>query len=69
MSTLPHLYYALWRDIICLKIALAYFARLLFFFFDYLNLSEEIFEAALQILKFIMGVVLKLKQNESELWK
>jgi hypothetical protein len=67
MSTLPYLYYALWRDIICFKIALAYFAFLLFFFFDAFSLSEEIFEVALQILKSIMGVVLKLMQNESEL--
>jgi hypothetical protein len=67
MSTLPYLYYALWKDVICLKIVLAYFVLLIFFLFDDFSLSEEIFEAALQILKSIMGVVLKLMQNESEL--
>jgi hypothetical protein len=67
MSALPYIYYALWKDVICLKIVLAYFALLLFFFFGDLGFSEEIFEAALQILKSIMRIVLKLKQNESEL--
>jgi hypothetical protein len=69
MSALPYAYYVLWRDAIRLKVALAYFALLLFFLFDYLGLSEEIFETALQILKSIMCIVLKLMQNESELWK
>jgi hypothetical protein len=68
MSALPYLYYAFWRDAICLKEKLAYFALLLFFHYNYFGLSEEIFEVSLQILKSIMGVVLKLMQNESELF-
>jgi hypothetical protein len=65
-SAVPYIYCPLSRNVI--KVALAYFALLLFFFFDDFSLSEEVFEVALQILKLIIRVILKLMQNENELW-
>jgi hypothetical protein len=68
MSAILYIYYPLNRNaIICLKEDLTYFALILFFFFDNFGLTEENFETALQILKSIIWVVLKLMQNESKL--